>query len=47
MPAWRIEYNEERPHSSLGSRKPKESAATQAADFYRLNPAGISRFASS
>jgi len=32
--AWRIEYNEERPHSSLGYRTPKEFAA-QAASFYR------------
>jgi hypothetical protein len=32
--AWRIEYNEERPHTSLGYRTPNEFAATQAADFY-------------
>jgi hypothetical protein len=32
--AWRKEYNEERPHSSLGYRTPKEFAAAQAADFY-------------
>ena len=32
--AWRIEYNEERPHSSLGYRTPKDFAATHAADFY-------------
>jgi len=32
--AWRIEYNEERPHSSLGYRTPKEFAAAQAASFY-------------
>ncbi len=32
--AWRIEYNEERPHSSLGYRTPKEFAAAQAAGFY-------------
>ena len=32
--AWRIEYNEERPHSSLGYKTPKEFAAAQAADFY-------------
>jgi putative transposase len=32
--AWRIEYNEERPHSSLGYRTPKEFAAKQAAGFY-------------
>jgi putative transposase len=32
--AWRTEYNEERPHSSLGYRTPKEFAAAQAADFY-------------
>jgi putative transposase len=31
--AWRIEYNEERPHSSLGYKTPKEFAA-QAASFY-------------
>ena len=31
--AWRIEYNEERPHSSLGYQTPKEFAAAQAADF--------------
>ena len=32
--AWRREYNEERPHSSLGYRTPKEFAAAQAAGFY-------------
>jgi putative transposase len=32
--AWRKEYNEERPHSSLGYRTPKEFAA-QAGSFYR------------
>ena len=32
--AWKIEYNEERPHSSLGYRTPKEFAAAQAASFY-------------
>jgi hypothetical protein len=31
--AWRKEYNEERPHSSLGYRTPKEFAAVQAAGF--------------
>jgi len=31
--AWKIEYNQERPHSSLGYRTPKEFAA-QAASFY-------------
>ena len=31
--AWRIEYNEKRPHSSLGYKTPKEFAA-QAASFY-------------
>ena len=31
---WRKEYNEERPHSSLGYKTPKEFAAAQAADFY-------------
>src|SRR5579859_5707115 len=33
--AWRTEYNEERPHSSLGYKTPKEFAAAQAANFYR------------
>jgi putative transposase len=32
--AWKIEYNEERPHSSLGYQTPKEFAAAQAAGFY-------------
>jgi putative transposase len=32
--AWRKEYNEERPHSSLGYKTPKEFAQAQAADFY-------------
>ena len=32
--AWRIEYNEERPHSSLGYKTPNEFAAAQAAGFY-------------
>jgi putative transposase len=32
--AWRKEYNEERPHSSLGYKTPNEFAA-QAASFYR------------
>ena len=32
--AWRNEYNEERPHSSLGYKTPKEFAAARAADFY-------------
>jgi len=32
--AWRKEYNEERPHSSLGYKTPKEFAATQALGFY-------------
>jgi len=32
--AWRIEYNEERPHSSLGYKTPKEFAAAQAVGFY-------------
>ena len=31
--AWRIEYNEQRPHSSLGYKTPSEFAA-QAASFY-------------
>ena len=32
--AWRKEYNEARPHSSLGYKTPKEFAAAQAAGFY-------------
>jgi putative transposase len=32
--AWRKEYNEERPHSSLGYKTPKEFAAAQAVGFY-------------
>ena len=32
--AWREEYNEERPHSSLGYKTPKEFAQAQAVDFY-------------
>jgi len=32
--AWRTEYNEERPHSSLGYKTPKAFAAAQAAGFY-------------
>ena len=32
--AWRKEYNEERPHSSLGYKTPSEFAAAQAAGFY-------------
>jgi len=32
--AWRKEYNEERPHSSLGYKTPKEFAAAQALGFY-------------
>ena len=32
--AWRKEYNEERPHSSLGYKTPKEFAEAQAAGFY-------------
>ena len=31
--AWRKEYNEERPHSSLGYKTPNEFAAAQAASF--------------
>jgi hypothetical protein len=34
LAAWRIEYNEERPHSSLSYRTPKEFAVAQAAGFY-------------
>ena len=33
--AWRKEYNEERPHSSLGYRTPKEFAAAPEADLYK------------
>jgi putative transposase len=33
--AWRKEYNEERPHSSLGYRTPKEFAAAEAASLDR------------
>jgi putative transposase len=32
--AWRKEYNEERPHSSLGYKTPKEFAEAQAVGFY-------------
>jgi putative transposase len=32
--AWQKEYNEERPHSSLGYQTPKEFAAAQAGSFY-------------
>ena len=32
--AWRTEYNEERPHSSLGHQTPKEFADKAAARFY-------------
>ncbi len=32
--AWRKEYNQERPHSSLGYQTPNEFAAAQAAGFY-------------
>ena len=32
--AWRTEYNEERPHSSLGYKTPNEFAAAQTASFY-------------
>jgi len=32
--AWRIDYNEQRPHSSLGYKTPKEFATEQAASFY-------------
>jgi putative transposase len=33
--AWRTEYNEARPHSSLGYKTPKEFATAEAASFYR------------
>jgi putative transposase len=36
--AWRIEYNEDRPHSSLSYRTPKEFAVAQAAGFYIAEP---------
>lgn len=32
--AWKIEYNQERPHSSLAYKTPNEFAAAQAAAFY-------------
>jgi len=32
--SWKIEYNEERPHSSLGYQTPKEFATAQAVGFY-------------
>ena len=32
--AWRTEYNEDRPHSSLGYKTPKEFAEAQTAGFY-------------
>ena len=32
--AWRKEYNEDRPHSSLGYKTPNEFAAAPATDFY-------------
>src|SRR5207237_4824586 len=31
---WRKEYNEQRPHSSLGYKTPNEFAAAQTAGFY-------------
>jgi putative transposase len=34
--AWRKEYNEDRPHSSLGYCTPNEFAAAQAAGFYSV-----------
>jgi len=34
--AWRKEYNEERPHSSLGYKTPKEFAEAQAAGVYTV-----------
>jgi hypothetical protein len=34
--AWKIEYNEEGPHSSLGYPTPNEFAAAQAAGFYSV-----------
>ena len=34
--AWKIEYNEERPHSSLGYQTPKEFAEAQAAGLYTV-----------
>ena len=38
--AWRKEYNEERPHGSLGYKTPSEFAAAQAASFYREERGG-------
>src|SRR5258708_1763048 len=38
--AWRKEYNEERPHSSLGYKTPKEFAAAQAASLYTSDREG-------
>ncbi|MGB6678716.1 MAG: transposase [Terriglobales bacterium] len=32
--AWKIEYNEDRPHSNLGNCTPKEFVAAQAAGIY-------------
>jgi putative transposase len=32
--AWKLDYNEERPHRSLGYKTPKEFADAQAAGFY-------------
>jgi putative transposase len=34
--AWKIEYNEDRPHSSLGYKTPKEFAAAEAASLHRV-----------
>ena len=38
--AWRIDYNEQRPHSSLGYKTPKEFAAAQAVGFYTAEGGG-------
>jgi putative transposase len=35
--AWRIEYNTERPHSSLGNGTPQEFASERAAETSILN----------
>src|SRR5208282_4941841 len=39
--AWRREYNEERPHSSLGYRTPEEFAAAYAATALAAGPAAV------
>ena len=40
--AWRIEYNTERPHSSLGNRTPQEFAEVNLAnEMKRIGPSGV------